>query len=223
MSSESAVKLYHFPLSGPSRGALLAARALGVPVEIQIVNLFQKEQLKEEFLKINPQHCVPTLKDDDLVIWESRAIACYLADKYGKDEDDALSLYPKDLKHRALVNQRLYFDASSLYVKIRAICFPILFLGETEIKEPLKNDLNSSLEFLNGFLENSKWVAGHNLTIADTSIYASVSSILAVGWDISAFPNIQRWIKDCATIPGYAENEEGAKQFGEAVKKNLKK
>ncbi|XP_063385637.1 glutathione S-transferase 1-like [Cydia fagiglandana] len=221
MSSESAVKLYHFPLSGPSRGALLAARAIGVPVQIQIVNLFQKEQLKEDFLKINPQHCVPTLDDDGFVIWESRAIACYLADKYGKDEDD--TLYPKDLKERAVVNQRLYFDASSLYVKIRAICFPILFLGETEIKESLKKDLDSALEFLNGFLETSKWVAGHKLTIADTSIYASLSSILAVGWDISSFPNIQRWIKDCATIPGYAENEEGAKQFGEAVKKNLKK
>ncbi|XP_063366554.1 glutathione S-transferase 1-like [Cydia amplana] len=221
MSTESAVKLYHFPVSGPSRGALLAARAIGVPVQIQIVNLFQKEQLKEDFLKINPQHCVPTLEDDGFVIWESRAIACYLADKYGKDEDD--TLYPKDLKQRAVVNQRLYFDASSLYVKIRAICFPILFLAETDINESLKKDLNSALEFLNEFLENSKWVAGHNLTIADTSIYASLSSILAVGWDISSFPNIQRWIKDCTTIPGYAENEEGAKQFGEAVKKNLKK
>ncbi|XP_063626844.1 glutathione S-transferase 1-like [Cydia splendana] len=221
MSSESAAKLYHFPVSGPSRGALLAARAIGVPVKIQIVNLFQKEQLKEDFLKVNPQHCVPTLDDDGFVIWESRAIACYLADKYGKDEDD--TLYPKDLKQRAVVNQRLYFDASSLYVKIRAICFPILFLGETEINESLKKDLNSALEFLNGFLEDGKWVAGHKLTIADTSIYASLSSILAVGWDISSFPNIQRWIKDCATIPGYVENEEGAKQFGEAVKKNLKK
>lgn len=113
------VKLYHFPISGPSRGALLAARAIGVPIEIEIVNLFKKEQLKESFVKLNPQHCVPTLEDEDgFVIWESRAIACYLADKYGKDDQ----LYPKDLKLRALVNQRLYFDSSTLYVKIRSIC-----------------------------------------------------------------------------------------------------
>nr|UYI58578.1 glutathione S-transferase 7 [Grapholita molesta] len=174
MASESSIKLYHFPLSGPSRGALLAARAIGVPIQIQVVNLFEKEQIKEDFLKINPQHCVPTLDDNGFIIWESRAIACYLADKYGTDD----LLYPKDLQQRAVVNQRLYFDASSLYVKVRAICFPILFLGETEIKESLKNDLNTTLEFLNGFLKDSKWVAGHNLTIADTSIYATVSSIL---------------------------------------------
>ncbi|KAM3960309.1 glutathione S-transferase 1 [Aphomia sociella] len=214
----SPVKLYHFPISGPSRGALLAARSIGVPVEVEKVDLFKKEQLKESFLKINPQHTVPTLADDGFVLWESRAIACYLADKYGKDDQ----LYPKDLQRRALINQRLYFDSSSLYVKIRAICFPILFLGETEIKKSLKDDLNTTLGFLNEFLKNSKWVAGDNPTIADTSIYASVSSILAVGWDISEFPNIQRWIKDCATLPGAAENDEGAKVFGEAVKKNLK-
>ncbi|KAI8420319.1 hypothetical protein MSG28_008846 [Choristoneura fumiferana] len=212
------IVLYHFPISGPCRGALLAARQIDVPVEIKIVDLFKKEQLKEDFLKINPQHCVPTLDDDGFVIWESRAIACYLADKYGKDDE----LYPKDLKRRAIVNQRLHFDSSSLYVKIRAICFPILFQGVTEIKEPLKNDLNVTLGFLEEFLKSSKWVAGDNPTIADTSIYASLSSILAVGWDISLFPNIQRWIKLCSTLPGYAENEQGAKEFGEAVKKNLK-
>ena len=116
------VKLYHFPISGPSRGALLAARAIEVPLEVEIVNLFKKEQMKESFLKINPQHCVPTLDDDGFVIWESRAIACYLADKYGKDDQ----YYPKDLKQRALINQRLYFDSSSLYVKIRAICVSII-------------------------------------------------------------------------------------------------
>nr|QGZ00473.1 glutathione S-transferase delta4 [Glyphodes pyloalis] len=212
------LKLYHFPISGPSRGALLAARSIGVPIQVEIVDLFKKEQLKDSFIKINPQHCVPTLEDDGFVLWESRAIACYLADKFARDDQ----LYPKDLERRAIVNQRLYFDSSSLYVKIRAICFPILFLGETEIKQNLKDDLNASLGFLDQFLSGSKWVAGDNITIADTSIFASLSSILAVGWDISKFPNIERWVTECAALPGYAENEEGAKAFGNAVKKNLK-
>jgi hypothetical protein len=36
---------------------------------------------------------------------------CYLVEKYAKDE----SLYPKDPKKRAMVNQKLYFDATTLY------------------------------------------------------------------------------------------------------------
>ncbi|CAH0590468.1 unnamed protein product [Chrysodeixis includens] len=212
------VKLYHFPISGPSRGALLAARLVEVPVDVEIVNLFEKEQMKESYLKINHQHCVPTLDDCGFILWESRAIACYLADKYGKDDQ----FYPKDLKKRAIVNQRQQFDGCSLYVKIRAICFPILFCGETEIKQSLKDDLNSTLGFLDMFLQDTIWVAGNHPTIADAAIYASVTSILAVGWDISSFPNIQRWLQECASLPGAAENDEGAKAFGEAVKKNLK-
>ncbi|XP_041984708.1 glutathione S-transferase 1-like [Aricia agestis] len=213
----SAIKLYHFPLSAPSRGALLAAKLINVPLETVIVDLFKKEQLSESFLRINPQHCVPTLDDDGFILWESRAIACYLAERYGDDK-----YYPKDIRKRALVNQRLYFDSSFLYPRIRAICHPILFSGITEIKESLKIDLNSTLGFLDQFLANSKWVAGDELSIADTAILASMTSILEVGWDISAFPNIQRWLNDCTSIPGYEENMEGARLFGAAVRKNIK-
>jgi hypothetical protein len=41
----------------------------------------------------------------------SRAIMCYLVEKYAKDD----SLYPKDPKKRAKVNHKLFFDATSLY------------------------------------------------------------------------------------------------------------
>lgn len=56
--------------------------------------------------------------------------------------------------------------------------YPILYLGVTSITDPLKDDLNNTLGFLNTFLDQSKWVAGDNCTIADTSIYASVSAIM---------------------------------------------
>jgi hypothetical protein len=44
----------------------------------------------------------------------SRAILGYLVEKYAKDD----SLYPKNPKKRAVVNQMLYFDATTLYQRI---------------------------------------------------------------------------------------------------------
>lgn len=41
----------------------------------------------------------------------SRAICMYLAQAYGKDD----SLFPKDPKKQAVVNQRLQFDLGTLY------------------------------------------------------------------------------------------------------------
>lgn len=61
--------------------------------------------------QINPQHTIPTLVDNGLALWESRAIMVYLVEQYGKND----SLYPKDAKARAVVNQRLYFDMGTLY------------------------------------------------------------------------------------------------------------
>ncbi|XP_068620720.1 glutathione S-transferase 1-like [Battus philenor] len=212
------IKLYYYPASGAARIALMAARLVDVPVQLKIVDLTKKEQYSESYLKINPQHCIPALDDDGFILTESRAIACYLADKYGKDD----TIYPKDVKMRAIVNQRLYFDSSNLVVKMKAIYYPIIYGGETEIKENLKEDFNASLVILDKFLEESEWVAGENVTIADSTIFASVSGLFGLGWDISSYPNIQRWFKNCANLPGYEENERGAKMFAEAVKKNLK-
>ena len=51
----------------------------------------------------------------------SHVICTYLVEKYASDD----SLYPKDLKSRTLVDQRLYFDAATLFPRIRGICVSV--------------------------------------------------------------------------------------------------
>lgn len=74
------------------------------------MDLMKGEQLSEEFIKINPQHVIPTLVDDGKSIWESAAINTYLVGKYASDD----SLYPKDLYQRAVVDQRLFYNCTVL-------------------------------------------------------------------------------------------------------------
>lgn len=61
--------LYHSPVSPFSRSVLLLARYLKLDVNVTVMDLQEKkEQLSPEFLKINPQHCVPTVNNSVLNI-----------------------------------------------------------------------------------------------------------------------------------------------------------
>ena len=62
--------LYGMLMSPPCRSVRLAARALGVEMDIELIDIFKQEHKTAEFKKLNPQTTIPTLKDGDLVFWE---------------------------------------------------------------------------------------------------------------------------------------------------------
>lgn len=62
--------LYYLPPSPPCRAVLLLARMIGVELEYKMLNVMEGEQLKPEFVELNPQHTIPTLDDHGLVLWE---------------------------------------------------------------------------------------------------------------------------------------------------------
>lgn len=46
------------------------------------------------------------------------------------------------------------------------------YKGRKTLTDDQKEGLDEALELLNTFLQNSKWVAGENITIADFSLIA---------------------------------------------------
>lgn len=98
--------LYFTAGSPPARAVLFLVRYLDIDVEVKNLNLLQREQHSDEFLKLNPAHEVPTLVDGDFVLTESRAILAYLINS----RKPASDLYPTDPKARARVDQRLSYD-----------------------------------------------------------------------------------------------------------------
>lgn len=159
--------------------------------------------------QINPQHCIPTIDDNGFSLWESRAIQIYLIEQYGKDD----SLYPKDSKKRALVNQRLYFDMGTLYQRFADYWYPQLFAKAPANADNLKK-MQDAMGFLNTFLEGHEWAAGDSMTVADIALVTTVSSYECGSFDFSKYPNVERWFaKSKKSIPGYELNEAGCAEF----------
>jgi len=210
-----AIKIYGMDISAPVRIVMLACEALGLEYELISVDLMAGEHLKPEYLKINPQHNIPSIVDGDFMLNESRAIIGYLANAYGKDE----SLYPKDPKARARVDQMMYFDMGQLYKSFGEIFYPIAFAGSDKIEKEKYEKLQETLGWTKGFIKETGYVAcSEKCTIADLCIVATLSSICATGVVNleKDYPELKNYVDKIAVeIPNYAKaNGEGAKKFG---------
>jgi glutathione S-transferase len=75
--------LYH---AAPSRSSIVhwMLEEVGEPFDIHLVSFKKGENLKPEYLAVNPMGKVPALKHGDSVITEAAAICTYLADAFPK-------------------------------------------------------------------------------------------------------------------------------------------
>lgn len=92
---------------------------------------------------------MPTLVDNDghndFILWESKAIMIYLAEKCQRFGH---SLYPKDTRSRAIIHQRLFHDASELYVRILDIANLAFSSASPAITGHHKENLRKALHIL---------------------------------------------------------------------------
>nr|QIJ45832.1 glutathione S transferase Delta 1 [Meteorus pulchricornis]QIJ45833.1 glutathione S transferase Delta 2 [Meteorus pulchricornis] len=214
------IDLYHIPPSAPCRAVRLTAAAIDVDLNLKLVDLMSGEQLKPEYLKMNPQHTVPTMDDKGFYLGESRAIMGYLVNQYGKND----SLYPKEPKARALVDQRLYFDLGTLYQAFADYYYPMIFAGAPKDEAKFAK-IGVAFDFLDKFLKNGTYAAGDHLTIADLALIVTVSNCEVMEYDISKYKNVTRWAaKIKSEAKKYEEiNGEGAKAFRAFADKLSKK
>ncbi|XP_013174099.1 PREDICTED: glutathione S-transferase D7-like isoform X1 [Papilio xuthus] len=182
------IKVYYYPVSPPCRAVLLTAKLLGLDVELVLINIMEGEQKKPEFIKMNPQHTVPTIDDNGFILWESRAIMAYLVNAYGADD----ALYPNDAQQRAIVDQRLYFDFIFLQKSLE-LYWPMI-MGK-EYNEEKNDKLKEVVGWLNSMLEGRKFVAGDKLSIADITTAVTMSNLDSFGFDYSSYPNVKSWFE----------------------------
>lgn len=212
-SSQTAMglTLYYIDGSPPVRSTLLCIRALGLhdKVNYQFVNLFKKENLQPEFLKINPTHTVPVLDDNGFILWDSHAINEYLVTVFGGDNNP---LFPKDPKVRAIINQRNHFDSGTAFPTFAAMSFNILFAKRKVIPEDCVSRTREVYRLSEKFLETSNYIACDHITIADFSAVTTLTTLEVFVPEISNYPRVAAYIERC---------RENMKDYQEANQDNL--
>ena len=192
------MKLYYHPVSTTSRPVVLFAAESGIPLDLQVVDLFTGEHYQQPFEKINPSHQVPVLEDGNFRLTESSAILKYLADKSGSPA------YPKDPQKRAHVNERMdwfntgfYRDYS--YGFIYPQIFPFMKRPDDVVQAGTiaygKEKALGWLKVLDqSLLGSNNYLCGDEMTIADYLGATMTLSGECISCNFSSYPNIQRWM-----------------------------
>ncbi|XP_055847984.1 glutathione S-transferase D1-like [Episyrphus balteatus] len=208
------IDLYYRTGLAHCRSVLMTAKAVYVNLNLKPIILRNgDDHLKPEFLKINPQHTIPTLVENGFALWESRAILIYLAEQYGIND----TLDPNCPQIRAIINQRLYFDMGTLQQRFADYFYPKIISKEPGNPESLKK-IKEAFDFLDIFLDGQNYAACKSLTIADIALFATVSTFEVCKFDITKYENVMRWYNLCKkTMPGLELNQQGLEDF----KKNV--
>ena len=193
------MKLYYHPVSNTSRPILLFAADHDLELQLQMVDLFTGEHMQDKYAAVNPSRMVPALEDGDFRLTESSAILKYLADKIGSPA------YPKDLRQRARVNERMDWFNTQFYRDwgyglIYPQLFPHLKRPSDEQQKGVvawgKERSKGWLKILDQNLIGSRnaYVCGDQVTLADYLGAAYVTAGEAVRCQFSDYPNVSRWL-----------------------------
>lgn len=197
------MRLYYHPMSSNSRRAHLAAVQLGVPLELQLVDLAKGEQRAPEYLRKNPNGVVPTLEDGDVVVTESHAIMQYLADK-----TPGQTLYPTELAARADVNRWLFWNAhhfqpAASVLNWENLVKPMIGRGAPDPAEVARGTqlVLRYAAVLDGHLDGKEWVAQGRLTLADLALATPLSTRVPAKLPVGDFKNLLGWFERVQALP----------------------
>ena len=158
--------------------------------------------LSPEFVAINPQSQIPAMKDGDLVLTESMAIALYLARKYGGP------LAPATVAEEGEAAQWGFFAITGIEGKAIDILYTYVGKeqdspeGQAKIAAAVEA-LGRPLARLNLHLQSHDYLMGGRFTVADILVAECVRYIQPHAPLMAAHPAIDAWIKRCQARPAF--------------------
>jgi glutathione S-transferase len=172
---------YHGHGSPYSWRVWLALEHLGIPYELKVISFSEKDQLKPEFVALNPRHQVPTIAHDGFALWESLAILEYLDEIV-----PARRLYPGTPQERARIRRLAREDEEHLDRKCLTPIYDELYMkpagtppDEARL-EDARRQLAGELDYFGRELRGA-FLAGEAPTAADFVLYPDIAYVKRIG------------------------------------------
>jgi len=215
------MKIYYHPASTTSRPLMLFAQESNLQADFQVIDLFTGEHYKPPYEAINPNHLVPAMDDGDFRLTESSAILKYLAEKTSSP------LYPKDLKERARINERMDWVNTQLCRDLAyGLVYPQIFphhkrpTDEAQ-KETLKWGKERAagwLKVMNDQLLGKQFLAGDKMTIADFFAAPFVALAETVGSNLGSYPKVKAWLAGMKALKSWQKVNEVIDGYARSLK-----
>lgn len=155
-----------------------------------------------DFLKVNPNGHIPSMKDGDLVLHESLAINLYLARKHGGP------LAPKDVAEEGLAAMWSLWAATECETHALNLLYHLAAYPpekrEQSVVDAALSALPAPFAVLDRALaEGGGYVMGGRFTVADINVSEVIRYAKPATQLFDAAPNVKRWLASCQERPAF--------------------
>jgi GST-like protein len=193
------IQLYTWGTPNGKKASIMLEE-IGMPYEVHPINIGQGDQMKPEYLAINPNNKIPSIIDPDgpggkpFTLFESGAILMYLAEKSGK-------LWPADMRQRYTVIQWLMFQMGGVGPMFgQANYFYRLEEKNLQAIDRFKKEALRLYNVLNQALGEREYLAGE-YSLADIATYPWVGRHEGHHVKLEEFPHVKRWFDKLSQRP----------------------
>jgi glutathione S-transferase len=201
------MKLYGFPPSPNTWKVRAVAAHLGLPLELEFVDLTKGASHTPAYLALNPTGRAPVLVDGDFKLWESNAMMQYLASQKPN------ALWPDDARARADIArwqswQLAHWDGEGCTPLIlERLVKAFLNMGppDAAVVANATECFNKEARVLDAHLSKQPYLIGKEPTLADFSVAAPLFYAKEADLPLAPYARIQEWFGRVSALPAWRE------------------
>lgn len=154
------------------------------------------------YLAMNPNATVPTLIENDFVMWESNACVRYLSKRHSMG-----TLCPMDMHEQAICDQWMDWQQTAVATAQTPVFWGLIRTRPEDRNHDLINNsrdkLEAALEIMEARLGDNEWMAGDRFTMADIPLGIMIYRWYTLNIKRKDFPNIKRWYDAMGKRPAF--------------------